>query len=72
MRKVENRGNYHMSAIKGDVYFQAIVDDKVLPYAAETYDIAYLIGLGYKYHGNINNNFVTYACRMLKIDSIGS
>jgi hypothetical protein len=49
--------------------YKITVGDKELPHIADSEDVAFLIGLGYKYEGP-NSKFATMACRMLKIDSL--
>ena len=48
--------------------FSPVVDGKKLSCCAETADIAYLLGLQYKYDGN-NSQFTKMACRMLNIET---
>ena len=52
-------------------YYKAFVDGKDINISAETYDIAYIAGLGYKYLGH-NNSFTGFVCRILGIKSVWS
>lgn len=63
-----NVGRNKIKSIKSIVYFVPVVDGKEYNHIAESEDVAMLIGLGIKYDG-INSQFVTMACRMLKIES---
>lgn len=52
----------------GDTYFVPVIDGIELSSAAETWEMAMLIGLGRKFDGN-NSHFAYYAGRMLGIKS---
>jgi len=52
----------------GDTYFVPVVDGVELSCAAETWEMAMLIGLGRKFDGT-NSHFAYYAGRMLGIKS---
>ncbi len=51
-----------------EICFKPIVDGKVLNMIAENEDVAYLLGIEYKYQG-INSQFTKFACRMLEIET---
>ena len=52
-----------------EILHYAYVGNKRLPGIYDSKDVAMLGAIGYKY-GSANSNFVTMACRMLRIDSI--
>ena len=68
VKEKNNTGNSKIKSIKGDVYFVPIVDGKEYSYAAETSDVALLLGLQIKYDG-LNSQFCRSSCRMLNIKS---
>lgn len=68
VRAKNNTGRDKISSIDGDLYFVPVVDGKEYSHAAETEDMALLIGIGLKYDG-VNTRFPQMAARMLKIDS---
>jgi len=68
VRAKNNKGRDRIESIEGDMYFLPIVDGKEFSYAAETEDIALLIGLGIKYDG-LNSQFAKMAARMLRINT---
>ena len=63
-----NVGSNRIQSIPGDVYYVPVVDGKEYSHAAETEDMAMLIGLGIK-HDGLNSQFPKMAARMLGIDS---
>lgn len=68
VREKKNNGFNKSIFGVGDIYFVAVVDGKEYSYIAETYEIAYLLGLQIKYDG-LNSQFCKNACRMLGIQS---
>ncbi len=69
--KKKNRrrgGGRLIESIDSDHYFCPVVDGEEYSHAAETEDIALLIGLAIKYDG-LNSQFPKMACRMLAIKS---
>lgn len=54
-------------------YYRALIDGKEIGIIAETYDIALIAGIGYKYlrHSGCFC-FIKFACRMLDIKSVWS
>ena len=70
MIEIKARNNTGRNKIDslGEMYFVPVVDGKEYSYAAETEDIAMLLGLQIKYQG-LNSQFAKNACRMLGIDS---
>jgi len=67
---VKSIGNYGKNKIESmpETYYKPMIDDKELSLIAETYEIAYIAGLGVKYLGN-NSSFTMLVCRMLGIKS---
>ncbi len=63
-----NSGQAYIQAIEGNFYYVPVVDGKVQSMAAETEEVAMLLGLQVKYDG-LNSQFCKFACRMLGIDS---
>ena len=51
------------------IWYKPVVDGKEYSSLAETEDIAYLLGLQFKYLGT-NSQFISFVCRMLKIESV--
>jgi hypothetical protein len=51
-----------------EVCFKPVVDGQKLNSIADSQDVAYLLGLEYKYQG-LNSQFARFACRMLGIES---
>lgn len=70
---VKEIGNHGKNEIEGlpDPYFKPVIDGKELSIIAETYEIAYIAGLGVKYLGH-NSSFTMLTCRMLGIRSCWS
>ena len=68
IRAKNNIGSGRIHSIEGDLYFVPVVDGKEYSHAAESEDMAMLIGLGIKYDG-LNTKFPTMAARMLGIKS---
>lgn len=64
-----NTGRRRFTDIPGDSYFVPVIDGEELSRIAETWDMAMLIGIGYKYDGP-NSQFAKMAARMLGIDSV--
>jgi len=58
----------HRNKISGmpDLYYRPMIDGLEIGIVAETYEIAYIAGLGYKYLGD-NSSFTIFVCRMLGI-----
>lgn len=74
IKEIKNTGDRRITTMP-DVYYMPYVGDKRTGIAAETYDIAMLAGIAYKYFPNEYgraNHFLTFACRMLKIKSVWS
>jgi hypothetical protein len=67
-KNLKNGQKYIMDESYGDTYFVPVVDGIELSSAAETWEMAILIGLGRKFDGN-NSHFAYYAGRMLGIKS---
>lgn len=56
-----------------DTYYHTLINGQEIGICAETYEIAYIAGLGYKYLGAHNSGcFVKLVCRMLGIKSVWS
>ena len=70
---IKEIGNYGKNKIDDmpSQYYKPFIDDKDINIVAETYDIAYIAGLGYKYLGH-NTIFTSLVCRMLGIKSVWS
>ena len=66
---VGNYGKNKVESIAEDKYYMPIVDGRELNLIAETYDIALILGLQYKYCGRCSQ-FAKFACRMLNIPSL--
>lgn len=70
---IKEVGNYGINKINGypENYYIPVINGKESNAVAETYEVAYLIGLQIKYVG-YNENFAKYACRILNIKSAWS
>ena len=68
IKEVLNQGRNRIESIKEDIYYIPVINGKEQSVIGESYEIAYLLGLGIKYDG-INSQFIKFACRMLKINS---
>lgn len=65
----------HRNKIEGmpNPYYKPFVDGKDINVVAETYEIAYIAGLGYKYLGHVGGtSFTMFVCRILGIKSAWS
>ena len=63
-----NTKRNRIPSIDQETYFVPVVDGKEVNVCAETYDMALLLGLEYKYQG-CNSQFAKFAGRMLGIES---
>lgn len=64
-----NTKRNRIHSIDQETYFVPVIDDKEINRVAETYDMALLLGLEYKYQG-CNSQFAKFAGRMLGIESL--
>lgn len=66
-----NNGRNKISSLNSNILYIPVVDGKELSCVSESYDVALLLALEYKYCG-INSQFVKFATRMLGIDTVWS
>lgn len=64
-----NTKQNRIASIDQETYFVPVVDGKEINCIGETYDMALLLGLEYKYQG-CNSQFAKFAGRMLGIESV--